>query len=132
MTSDSVKVLLLGESPKGLTHLMRRLQGWGCDCSVVTSTKEALGLADRQSFNLILSTLPLRGCDSLLDLLGQSDFTVFFTCPAEDGCWWVPLFRHGQKCRGTPALLPSEFAELLPLLVKEIAAGDSTRSKLRI
>jgi hypothetical protein len=82
-------------------------------------------LVDDHPFQLILSTLPLRRLDPLLDLLGESDCTVFFTCPVEDGCWWVPLLRHGQKCLGAPALLPSEFVELLPGLVKEIAAGGS-------
>ena len=128
MNSDCVKVLLLGESAKGSSYLLRRLRNWGCNCSVATSTGEALALIDHQAFHLILSTLPLQRLDPVLDLISESDCTVFFTCPVEDGCWWVPLLRHGQKCLGTPALLPSEFVELLPRLVKEIAAGRSFAS----
>jgi len=120
MNSDCVKVLLLGESAKGSSYLLHRLRNWGCDCSVATSAAEARALVNDHTFQLILSTLPLRRLDPLLDLLGESDCTVFFTCPVEDGCWWVPLLRHGQKCLGTPALLPSEFVALLPGLVKEI------------
>jgi len=125
VNSDCVNVLVLGESAKRPSSLLRRLQKWGCDCSFATSTEEALALIHHHSFRLILSTLPLHGRDPLLGQLGESDCTVFFTCPLEDGCWWVPLMRHGQKCLGTPALLPSEFAELLPRLVKEIAAEGS-------
>jgi hypothetical protein len=44
MNSDCVKVLVLGESAKGLSYLLRRLQKWGCDCSVATSTEQALAL----------------------------------------------------------------------------------------
>ena len=132
MNSDCVKLLLLGESAKGSSYLLHRLRNWGCDCSVATSIGEALALIDQHTFHLILSTLPLHGLDPLLDLIGESDCTVFFTCLVEDGCWWVPLVRHGQKCLGTPALLPSEFVELLPRLVKEIAAGGSAVSDLRV
>ena len=132
MNSDCVRVLLLGESAKGSSHLLRRFQKWGCDCSVATSTEEALALPDHHAFHLILSTLPLRRLDPLLEVLGESDCTVFFTCPVEDGCWWVPLVRHGQKCLGTPALLAGEFVELLPRLVKEIAVGGSAESGPRV
>jgi hypothetical protein len=132
LDTDSVNVLVLGESAKGSSHLLRRLQNWGCDCSFATSPEEALALVDHHTFRLILSTLPLHGLDPLLDQLGESDCTVFFTSPFEDGCWWVPLVRHGQKCLGTPALLPSEFAELLPHLLKEIAAEGSAISSPRV
>jgi hypothetical protein len=130
VNSDCVNVL--GESAKGSSYLVRRLQKWGCDCSFGTSTEEALALIDHHTFHLILSTLPLHGLDPLLGPLRESDCTVFFTCPVEDGCWWVPPMRHGQKCLGTPALLPSEFAELLPRLLKEIAAQGSTISSVRV
>ena len=128
MNPDCVNVLVLGESAKGSSSLVRRLQKWGCACSFATSTEEALALFDRHAFHLILSTLPVHGLGPLLNQLRESDCTVFFTCPVEDGCWWVPAMRHGQKSVGTPALLPSEFAELLPRLVKEIAGGGSAVS----
>jgi hypothetical protein len=131
MSADGVNVLLLGESAKGPSSLLRRLENWGCDCSFATSTEEAVALFHHHAFRLILSTLPLHRLNRLLDQLGESDCTVFFTCPVEDGCWWVPLVRHGQKCLGTPALLPSEFAELLPRLVKEIATEGSAISSPR-
>ena len=131
MKRGYAKVLLLGESANGSFYLLRRLEQCGCDCSFATSAEEAIALFDRHAFQLILSTLPLHDIDPLLDLLGESDCTVFFTCPVEDGCWWVPLVRHGQKCLGTPALLPSEFVALLPGLVKEIAAGGSAVSNPR-
>src|SRR5271154_5439931 len=35
--------------------------------------------------------------------LGGSNSTVFYSCPIEDGCWWLPLVRCGQKCLGAPA-----------------------------
>jgi hypothetical protein len=129
---DCVNVLVLGESAEGSSFLLRRLQKWGCDCSFATSTEEAFALIDHHTFHLVLSTFPLRGLDPLLGQLGESDCTVFFTCPVEDGCWWVPLMRHGQKCLGTPALLPSEFAELLPRLLKEIATEGSAISSPRV
>ncbi|HVB55360.1 MAG TPA: hypothetical protein VNE63_02875 [Candidatus Acidoferrales bacterium] len=50
---------------------------------------------------------------SLIFLLDRSNITLFYFHAVEDGCWWLPALRHGQKCFGSSALRPSEFVAAL-------------------
>lgn len=124
--SQGVKVLLLGESAQGLSFLLRRLEQLGCDCMVATSTEGAIALIEWQHFHLILCTRPLHEIDPLLPLLSESDCTVFCSYPVQDGCWWLPFVRHGQKCLGAPAFRPSEFTGFLGQLIKDIELNEVT------
>jgi hypothetical protein len=122
--SQGIKVLLLGESVQGVSYLLRRLEQLGCDCMFATSTEGAIALMDRHNFHLILSTLPLHEIDPLLPLLRESDCAVFCSYPVQDGCWWLPFVRHGQKCLGAPAFRPNEFTGFLGQLIKGIELDE--------
>jgi hypothetical protein len=124
MIQGCVKVLLLGQSAKGSSYLLRRLEQRGCHCSFATSAEEALTLFERHAFHLILSTSPLHQANPLIDAVGESNCRVFCCYPVEDGYWWLPLERHGQKGPGAPAFRPSEFLSLLDRLVTEIKLED--------
>jgi len=84
-------------------------------------------LGQRQ-FDLVLSLHTSRGTSRLClaVLLSGSPTTLFYALRVEVGCWWVPLLRLGEECFGAPALRPSEFADALDEVLKEIRA-NSTR-----
>jgi len=107
MSRPGVNVLLLGENARGSSYLLFHLEHLGCTCSFATSSEEANALIDRHAFHLILSTKPLHETDPLVAALGESDCTVFFSYPVEDGCWWwLPLMRHVKKCLGSSGSSP--------------------------
>jgi len=64
----------------------------------------------------------MRETSRVLAFCGESDCSGFFFFPVEDGGWWVPLVRHGQKCLGAPAARRSEFLGLLDELLREIGS----------
>ena len=120
MSEEGVKVLLLGESEKGWSYLAQRLEQRGCHCWFAKSTEEALALFDQHKFQLVLSTKPLRLTNAIVARLGETNCSVFYCCPVENGCWWLPVVTHGKECLGAPALRPSEFVIALDQIVKEV------------
>lgn len=128
MRNDGVEVLLLGESEGGTSHLLRLMEKRGCHCSFATSAEASRVLAEH-GFDLVLSTIPLGQSHPLVLLLENSDCAVFYSCPVEDGCWWVPLTGHGRKCLGAPALRPSEFATAIDRAIEEIRSQPRTSGR---
>jgi DNA-binding NtrC family response regulator len=135
MEAKKVKVLLIGESPQGSSYLKNRLQGRGCDCEFVTSYQEACATLRSRHFDLVLS--PMRLCDRsvfpLIDFLEGSGVTLFYSQAVEEGCWWLPALRRGQRCFGASALRPGEFMSTLDEAIEEIrsdrpVAGDPRQS----
>jgi DNA-binding NtrC family response regulator len=131
MEAKKVKVLLIGETPQGSSYLTNRLQGRGCNCEFVTSYQEACATLRSQHFDLVLS--PMRLCDRsvfpLVDFLEGSGVTLFYSHAVEEGCWWLPALRRGQRCFGSSALRPGEFVSALDEAIEEIRsdrrlAGD--------
>ena len=120
MNQSIVRVLLIGESENGSSYLRGQLESRGCSCWFAQATEKSVASFVPYPFHLILSTTPLRQVNQLLTELGGSNSTVFYSCPIEDGCWWLPLVRCGQKCLGAPALRPSEFIRELDQMVKKI------------
>jgi Ala-tRNA(Pro) deacylase len=130
MRKDGVEVLLLGESEGGTSHLLRLMQKRGCHCSFATSG-EAPRMLAQHGFDLVLSTIPLGQSHPLVLLLENSDCAVFYSCPVEDGCWWVPLTGHGRKCLGAPAIRPKEFGTAIDRAIEEIESRRITAAKER-
>ena len=125
------RVLLIGESSQGSSHLFKRLEGHGCKCEFATSYQEAVSLLKTEEFVLVLS--PMRIHDSsVFPLIGQlegSRTSLFYFQPVEDGCWWLPALRFGRKCFGSNALRPSEFIALLELAIDEMEPSAPTVAK---
>ena len=125
MNATEPRVLLIGENSQGSLHLIKRLEGRGCHCRFATSYQDAISLLSTQDFDLVLS--PMRIDDSsvfpLIDLLERSRTTLFYFQAVEEGCWWLPTLRFGQKCFGSNALRPSEFIPSLDLVIDEIQAS---------
>lgn len=129
MNHGTVSVLLLGERESGLSYLRQQLENRGCRCWFARSSKEGLALFGRHCFQLILSTTSPHETNSLLSELGDSACTVYSCYPVEDGCWWLPMARHGQNCFGAPGLRPSEFVAGLDEMLREITSMNGLNAR---
>lgn len=121
MKEDEVKALLVGESPRSFAHIVKRLETAGYRCQFAVSHEEAAKLSETEAFALVLSvSKPQDGAIALLvERLAGTEATFFWAHPVEDGCWWLPALRHGERCFGRPALRPSEFAGELDRIIAE-------------
>lgn len=126
MKASEPRALLIGENSQGSSHLVKLLKGNGCECSFATSYQEACSLLGTQPFDLVLSPMRLRDCSifPLVSLLDGSGVTLFYFQLVEDGCWWLPALRLGEKCFGSHALRPSEFVVSLNEVIAEIRSGS--------
>jgi len=123
--SDRVpRALLIAEGLQTPSCLARRLEGQACWCSFARSYREACSSLGNQDFDLVLSPLKLRGVTlfPLVDLLEGSRITLFYSHPVEQGCWWLPALRSGQKCFGSAAFRPNEFVSVLDEVIVEVRA----------
>jgi hypothetical protein len=70
----------------------------------------------------VLSPTKWRGITvfPLIDLLEGSTVTLFYFHAVEQGCWWLPALRHGEKCFGSYALRPSEFVSVLDEVIANL------------
>jgi|HubBroStandDraft_1064217.scaffolds.fasta_scaffold41372_3 hypothetical protein len=119
------RVLLIGESAQGSSYLASRLERRGCHCRLATSSEEVLAILRDDGFDIVLGAGSLldQTLHSIMDILEGSGTSVFYSCAVEDGCWWLPALRWGEKCFGSPALRPNEFVALLDETIKVIR-GD--------
>jgi hypothetical protein len=124
MDQGTAEILLLGENAGRSSYYSRRMEERGFRCWFARSTEDGLALFGRHAFRLIVSTRPMHEADPLIAQAVGSDCSVFFSYPVEDGCWWLPLVHHGQKCLGTPALRPSEFIDVLDRMMREIELNN--------
>jgi hypothetical protein len=124
-------VLLIGESARSFTHIIRRLEQHGCRCRFVDSYEQARETILNEPFDLVLSVIPPRenAISSLTEILVGTRASIYYAQLVEDGCWWLPALRQGERCFGAPALRPSEFSALLDHEVERIHAGAEAESK---
>jgi hypothetical protein len=130
MNATEPRVLLIGENSQGSLHLIKRLAGRGCDCRFATSYQDAISWLTAQDFDLVLSPMRIddRSVFPLIGLLEGSRTTWFCFQAVEEGCWWLPTLRFGQKCFGSNALRASEFVPSLDLVIDEIRANAVAKS----
>lgn len=125
------KVLMLGENPAGWLSLQKQLEKRGCRCWFARSASEALEVNGLQDYDLILSGIPVSQIDSCLSDLSGFQPNVFYCHPVEDGCWWLPVVRHGRKCFGAPGVRGREFMGILDQIIRDrsaepIVSGEPT------
>lgn len=122
---EEIGVLLIGESSRSFSHIVERLEKGGCRCRFADSYEEAHRLLSAEGFELVLSVIPPRenAISSLANQLAGTRASIYYAQAVEDGCWWLPALRRGERCFGAPALRPSEFAGLLTEMVEEIHTG---------
>ena len=121
--------LLVAENVQSYSHFARRLQELGCECEFATSYQQACSRLATEDISLVLSTTRLHGKDllPLVDLLGRSKVTLFYTHSVELGCWWLPALWRGHRCFGSYAIPPSQFVSALEELINEIRRDKETR-----
>jgi hypothetical protein len=120
-----VRVLLIGDNPQLFFSCQKHLQRNGCECEFAESERAVWERLRQRQFDLVLSLHASRGSGgpSLVVLLRGSQTTLLHAMRLEVGCCWVPLLRLGQECYGNPVLCPSEFANVIDEVLKEIRAG---------
>ena len=120
-----LKALLVGESILGASFLVNRLWQRGCHCQFATSDEELRALLKGQDIDLVLCPTRLRGRNllPLIDLLEGSNISLFYAQSVEEGCWWLPALRKGQRCFGSFAVRPSEFISVLDEVIDEARPG---------
>lgn len=127
MDDRIVKVLLVGRSERTLAHVSRYLAESGCECKFVSSYVDGLKLLAETSFDLVLCT-GQPGIRTLVSSLAGSPVSVFCAHAVEDGCWWLPVVRHGEECWGASALRPNEFRNLLDETLQALKSSPSARA----
>ena len=130
MTINTPRVLLICESPIGMSFLAARLKKGGCEVYFVSSCKEAYALVDNQGFDLVLSEFrfPDGSTYPLASLLVGSRTTVVYSYQIETGCWWLPALKNGQSCWGSMAMQPSEFFGFLDEILTGIRSHQPMNS----
>lgn len=132
--ASTIRVLLVGDSPQVFCLCQKHLERNGCECEFVDCERTVWDTLGKSEFELVLSLHTDRGSrnPSLAVLLNGLPTTLFYILRVEEGCWWVPIFRLGEECFGEPALRPTEFANALDAVLKEIrtAAKATERSAI--
>lgn len=123
--SGMIRALLVGDNPQLFFVYQKHLERNRCECEFAECERVAWEMLGQRQFDLVLSVHNSRGNSSpcLAVLLSGSTTTLFYALRVEVGCWWVPLLRLGEECFGAPALRPSEFANALDDVLKEIRAA---------
>jgi response regulator RpfG family c-di-GMP phosphodiesterase len=106
----AMRVLIVGPTARRATHVMCRLEGWGCDVCFVENCAEALRMLKSDPFDFVLSQLmlPDGSADQLLSLLQSTRTHVFFNLAFTNDCWWLHVLDGGQNRWWEPTLLPPE------------------------
>lgn len=119
MDAPQLTVLLLGENQAGWVSLQKQLQKRGCRCGLASSAAEAIGRLGARDYDLILTSVTVAQIESCLAELGGFQPNVFYCHPVEDGCWWLPVVRHGRKCFGAPGVRGAEFLSVLDQIIRD-------------
>jgi hypothetical protein len=118
-----VGVLLVGNSPHLFSFIQPSLEKLGCQCYFAESYQEIGDLLNHTKLDIVLSLSSHQSLFELIILLAGLRVSMFHMHPVEEGCWWLPVIRNGEKCLGTPAFRPSEFGCVLVEIVKGIIAN---------
>lgn len=129
MSRAPVHVLLLGEHVTASLHLVWHLEERGCRCSLARSAEEGAALFQKCEFRLVLGMNSVQQTSRLISLLSMSNCSAFYALPVEQGCWWLPLMKGGQRCLVAAALRPREFTIILDETLKEIRGQYSITPK---
>jgi hypothetical protein len=122
--TNVIRVLLVVDSRRSFFIHQNHLERNGCECEFAECERTAWEVLERRQFDLVLSLHPGRGTNSpsLGVLLSGSRTTLYYALRVEVGYWWVPILRLGKECFGAPVVRPSEFANELDEVLKEIRA----------
>jgi hypothetical protein len=125
VTLSGRDVLLVGQSFQTAHGLTERLQRWGFRCHFAGNMRTARELLGSMRVDVVLSDMHLSDGTgiALLGLLADLAVTVFLCLPVETSCFWLPAIDTGEKCLGSPALRPAEFARTLEEMARCLSAA---------
>jgi CheY-like chemotaxis protein len=131
---ETVKVLLVGDSPQSFSIIRQLLERSGCECHFAASLQTVKQLLQLEQFDVVLSAhgIPSYAIQRLVGLFAGSGTTLFSSLRVEEGSWWVPVLQFGNESYG-PALTVGEFSRVLDDLRKDIRlrSGGSQASRPR-
>src|SRR5580704_17599648 len=125
MTLPGRNVLLVGHNLHSGRALTDRLRRWGFRCYFADNVRAASDLLSSQPVDLVLTNTRLSDGTgfSLLVALDGLPVTAFLCLPVESSCFWLPAVDGGKDCLGLPALLPTQFANVLDEMARCLATG---------
>jgi len=125
MTRNSISVLVAGDDVDRSPQLLCWLRSRGCHCRFASSYRSTCQLIRRIQFDLVICQYQLsdRTAFPLLDLLGGSSATLFFSTRVEDGCLWLPMLERGERRIGTPLVRSSDLIEALDKVLNDTVSS---------
>jgi len=129
MAKNPISVLLAGDDVGHCPKLLRWLESRSCLCQYACSYRNACQLILRTPFELVISQyqLPDRTAFPLLDLLGGSSATLFFSTRVESGSLWLPMLEHGERRIGKPLVRSSDLIEALDKVLSDTLKSRETQ-----
>ncbi|MGC2765620.1 MAG: response regulator [Candidatus Acidiferrum sp.] len=126
MTLSGRVVLLIGQNLHNAHDLTHKLHRWGFRCHFVSNMRAAIELLSSRPVDLVLSNTHLSDGTGfgLLVALDGLPVTAFLCLPVENSCFWLPAVDGGKDCLGLPALLPTQFANVLDEMARCLATGS--------
>ena len=119
--SDTIRVLLVGDSPQSFSLIRQLLEKHGCECHFAASLEAVKNLLRLWQFDIVLSAhgIPSYPIQMLVGLLSGSSVSLFSSLRVEEGSWWLPVLQWGKESYG-PALTVGEFSRVLDDLGKQV------------
>jgi len=119
--SDTIRVLLVGDSPQSFSLIRQLLEKHDCECHFAGSLEAVKNLLRLWQFDMVLSShgIPSYPIQALVGLLSGSSVSLFSSLRVEEGSWWLPVLQCGKECYG-PALTVGEFSRVLDDLGKQV------------
>jgi len=111
-----------------VSFLRPPLEKLGCDCHFAKSYQEISELLSRNKLDIVLSLNCYQNSSEIVPLLAGQCVSVFQLLRVENGCWWLPVIRNGEDCRGTSAFSPKEFTCVLAEIVMGIHVKVTSRT----
>lgn len=114
-------VLLVGRNGSWGTPVLKTLEKLEAELIFATPQNVTADCVRKSGCNLLLldSTVPVEQRRLLASELLDSDVSIFYTFPVENGCWWLPTLRRGRDCHGAPAFRRNEFPQELERVLQD-------------
>ena len=98
------------------------------------SCQEISDLLRDNELRIVLGLNTHQNLSEIVPLLAGQCVSMFQVLRVEKGCWWLPVIRNGEDCRGTSAFNPKEFTWVFAEIVmgSHIKAGQENPMRFRL
>jgi hypothetical protein len=101
-----VNILLINRNAHLFSCVTFPLEKIGCRCFLAESHHETSELISHAKLDLVLSLSSHQGLRELMTLFAGLRVSMFHMLTVEEGWWWLPVIRNGEKCLDDPAFPP--------------------------